>query len=67
MSKLKQTFSSDSDTLAALGKKQVLKRRFGFWSLFGCVTLKATAFAPSRPRPSDASILTRTTVSPSAS
>ena len=25
----------DSDTLALLGKKQVLKRRFGFWSLFG--------------------------------
>ncbi|RMZ84934.1 hypothetical protein DV738_g238, partial [Chaetothyriales sp. CBS 135597] len=29
------TFSSDADTLALLGKKQVLKRRFGFWSLFG--------------------------------
>jgi hypothetical protein len=27
--------STDSDTLALLGKKQVLKRRFGFWSLFG--------------------------------
>lgn len=27
--------SSDSNTLALLGKKQVLKRRFGFWSLFG--------------------------------
>ena len=27
--------SSDSDTLALLGKKQVLKRRFGFWSLLG--------------------------------
>ncbi|KAF2424843.1 amino acid transporter [Tothia fuscella] len=26
--------STDSDTLALLGKKQVLKRRFGFWSLF---------------------------------
>ena len=26
--------SGDSDTLALLGKKQVLKRRFGFWSLF---------------------------------
>ena len=25
----------DSDILAQLGKKQVLKRRFGFWSLFG--------------------------------
>lgn len=25
---------TDSDTLALLGKKQVLKRRFGFWSLF---------------------------------
>jgi choline transport protein len=27
--------TSDSDTLALLGKKQVLKRRFGFWSIFG--------------------------------
>jgi choline transport protein len=35
--KLKPSISRDSDTLAALGKKQVLKRRFGFWSLFGCV------------------------------
>jgi choline transport protein len=26
---------SDDNTLALLGKKQVLKRRFGFWSLFG--------------------------------
>ena len=26
---------TDSDILALLGKKQVLKRRFGFWSLFG--------------------------------
>jgi amino acid transporter len=26
---------SDDDRLALLGKKQVLKRRFGFWSLFG--------------------------------
>lgn len=26
---------ADSNTLALLGKKQVLKRRFGFWSLFG--------------------------------
>ena len=26
---------ADSDTLALLGKKQVLKRRFGFWALFG--------------------------------
>lgn len=26
--------SGDTDTLALLGKKQVLKRRFGFWSLF---------------------------------
>ena len=25
----------DTDILAQLGKKQVLKRRFGFWSLFG--------------------------------
>lgn len=33
--KLKPTISRDSDTLAALGKKQVLKRRFGFWSLLG--------------------------------
>jgi choline transport protein len=32
---LKPAISRDSDTLAALGKKQVLKRRFGFWSLFG--------------------------------
>ena len=32
---LKQTVTRDSDTLALLGKKQVLKRRFGFWSLFG--------------------------------
>lgn len=28
------TISSDSQILARLGKKQVLKRRFGFWSLF---------------------------------
>lgn len=27
--------TSDSTVLAQLGKKQVLKRRFGFWSLFG--------------------------------
>src|SRR5271163_5170162 len=27
--------TSDSETLALLGKKQVLKRRFAFWSLFG--------------------------------
>ncbi|KIX02360.1 uncharacterized protein Z518_08301 [Rhinocladiella mackenziei CBS 650.93] len=26
---------TDRNTLALLGKKQVLKRRFGFWSLFG--------------------------------
>lgn len=26
--------TTDSDTLALLGKKEVLKRRFGFWSLF---------------------------------
>ncbi|OAL39391.1 hypothetical protein AYO20_01261 [Fonsecaea nubica] len=26
---------ADTTTLALLGKKQVLKRRFGFWSLFG--------------------------------
>lgn len=26
---------TDSETLALLGKTQVLKRRFGFWSLFG--------------------------------
>lgn len=26
---------NDSNVLALLGKKQVLKRRFGFWSLFG--------------------------------
>ena len=35
MANLKPTSSSDTDTLALLGKKQVLKRRFGFWSLFG--------------------------------
>ncbi len=27
--------AGDTDTLALLGKKQVLKRRFGFWSLLG--------------------------------
>jgi amino acid transporter len=27
--------ASDSETLALLGKKKVLKRRFGFWSIFG--------------------------------
>ncbi|KAK5231297.1 hypothetical protein LTR72_000478 [Exophiala xenobiotica] len=27
--------NTDSNTLALLGKKEVLKRRFGFWSLFG--------------------------------
>jgi choline transport protein len=27
--------ASDNETLALLGKKQVLKRRFGFWSIFG--------------------------------
>jgi choline transport protein len=27
--------TTDSATLALLGKKQVLKRRFGFWSIFG--------------------------------
>jgi choline transport protein len=27
--------TTDSETLALLGKKQVLKRRFGFWSIFG--------------------------------
>jgi hypothetical protein len=32
---LKAVATRDSDTLALLGKKQVLKRRFGFWSLFG--------------------------------
>lgn len=32
---LKNVASRDSDTLALLGKKQVLKRRFGFWSLLG--------------------------------
>lgn len=32
---LKPTTTRDTDTLARLGKKQVLKRRFGFWSLFG--------------------------------
>ena len=33
--KKSESHSSDDDTLALLGKKQVLKRRFGFWSLFG--------------------------------
>lgn len=33
--RLRKQISSDSDTLALLGKKQVLKRRFGFWSLLG--------------------------------
>jgi len=32
--KLSSVITSDSDTLAQLGKTQVLKRRFGFWSLF---------------------------------
>lgn len=32
---LNKIASSDTDTLALLGKKQVLKRRFGFWSLLG--------------------------------
>lgn len=32
--RLSVAITSDSDTLAQLGKKQVLKRRFGFWSLF---------------------------------
>lgn len=31
----KSVVLADSDTLALLGKKQVLKRRFGFWALFG--------------------------------
>lgn len=31
----KTTKTADDQTLARLGKKQVLKRRFGFWSLFG--------------------------------
>jgi len=30
-----RTSDSDEGALALLGKKQVLKRRFGFWSLFG--------------------------------
>ena len=33
--RLNKAASRDSDTLALLGKKQVLKRRFGFWSLLG--------------------------------
>lgn len=33
MARTKET--TDSNTLALLGKKEVLKRRFGFWSLFG--------------------------------
>lgn len=32
---LNKPTSRDSDVLALLGKKQVLKRRFGFWSLLG--------------------------------
>ncbi|KAK5103104.1 hypothetical protein LTS08_003907 [Lithohypha guttulata] len=32
---LTRTTSDDSGTLALLGKKQALKRRFGFWSLLG--------------------------------
>jgi choline transport protein len=28
----------DTQTLALLGKRQVLKRRFGFWSLFAFAT-----------------------------
>lgn len=32
---VKSVTSNDTSTLALLGKKQVLKRRFGFWSLFG--------------------------------
>ena len=32
--RLASGLSTDSETLARLGKKQVLKRRFGFWSLF---------------------------------
>jgi len=32
---LSKPASRDSDTLALLGKKQVLKRRFGFWSVLG--------------------------------
>lgn len=35
MAHLGSVSTTDSDTLALLGKKQVLKRRFGFWSLFG--------------------------------
>ena len=34
MTRVSSKLSTDSDTLALLGKKQVLKRRFGFWSLF---------------------------------
>ena len=32
---LMQPLTTDSETLALLGKVQVLKRRFGFWSLLG--------------------------------
>jgi choline transport protein len=32
--RLSTSIASDTDVLAQLGKKQVLKRRFGFWSLF---------------------------------
>ncbi|KAF2098206.1 amino acid transporter [Rhizodiscina lignyota] len=34
MPELLSKLTNDTDTLAKLGKKQVLKRRFGFWSLF---------------------------------
>jgi choline transport protein len=34
MTALNRHVTTDTETLARLGKKQVLKRRFGFWSLF---------------------------------
>jgi choline transport protein len=34
LTRIASGLSTDSETLARLGKKQVLKRRFGFWSLF---------------------------------
>lgn len=35
MFNLNPTATNDDERLALLGKKQQLKRRFGFWSLFG--------------------------------
>lgn len=35
-----RTLAADADVLARLGKKQVLKRRFGFWSLLAFAICK---------------------------